>query len=110
MFCTYCGKEIAPGAASCAACGKPYIPPPPDTPPAPPRAPGADPVDQLAKDMETAAREFAAATARLSKKVLDKASTAVDDPKGAAKRTAQRVKEELGRAKDDLDRIIRKAQ
>ncbi|MGI0132319.1 MAG: hypothetical protein ACREDK_04415 [Thermoplasmata archaeon] len=103
MFCTYCAKEIAPGATTCAACGKPFVPPPPSAPPS-----ATPPLDQMAKDMETAAREFAGATARLSKRVLERASIAADDPKGAAKRAAQRVKEELDRAKDDLERILRK--
>lgn len=103
MFCTYCGQEIASGARACAACGRAFVPPPPEAP-----SGARDPLDQMAKDMEKAAKELGAATARLSKRVLEKASSAADDPKGAAKRTAQRVREELERARDDLDRILHK--
>ena len=103
MFCTYCGKEIQSGATACSACGRAFVPPPPEAPSA-----GRDPVDQIAKDLEKAAKELGAATARLSKRVLEKASTAADDPKGAAKRTAQRVRAELEQARDDLDRILHK--
>jgi len=54
-----------------------------------------------------AATELAAASARLTKRVVAKADGAAHDPTGSAKKVAQRVAKELDAAAKEIDRILK---
>lgn len=103
MFCQNCGKELAPGATSCASCGaRVFYPPPP-----PPGSPSTDPVDQIAADLKRVAQEFASTAAQLSRRVAAKAEAAAKDPSAEAKKTARKVAQDIDAVAKEIDRLLR---
>jgi zinc ribbon protein len=100
MYCQQCGKELSPGASSCAACGaRIFYPPPPP--------PSADQGDQIVAELKQAAKDLASSAARLSRRLAEKAETVAKDPPGSAKRAARRVSEELDAVTKEVDRILK---
>jgi hypothetical protein len=55
-----------------------------------------------------AAVELASASVRLTKRVLDKADAAAQDPSGSVKKVAQRAAKELDSAAKEIDRLLQK--
>jgi cell division septum initiation protein DivIVA len=100
MYCPQCGKELAPGNLTCAACG--FISP---AAPAPSAAPPS--FEQLVSETKHAAKDLAKSTAHLSKRMFSKAQTAAKDPSGSAKKVAHRAAKELEAAAREIDRILR---
>lgn len=100
MYCQSCGKELSPGAPSCAACGARVI-----YPPAPSEL--TDQVEQIAAEVKRAAKELVSSTARLSGRLAEKAETAAKDPSGSAKKAARRVAHELDAVAKEVDRILK---
>jgi len=54
-----------------------------------------------------AAKDLASATARLTKRVMDKAEEAAQKPTDSAKKVANRAAKELDAAAKEIDRILR---
>lgn len=108
MYCSQCGKELPTNATVCPSCGFSLGAPryfstgPSATPP-----PSADPVELILNETKKAARELADATARLSKRLVEKAQTAAKDPTGSAKKAAKTVAKELDSAAKEIDRILK---
>jgi hypothetical protein len=100
MYCQSCGKELAPGATVCAACGaRVFFPPPP--------SPSTDQVDQIAADVKRAAKDLVSSAARLSRRLADSAESAAKDPSGSAKKAGRKVAAELDAVAKEVDRIVR---
>jgi hypothetical protein len=100
MYCQSCGRELAPGASSCAACGaRVFYPPPPSD--------SSDQIDQIAAEVRKAAKELISTTARLSGQLAEKAEATAKDPSGSAKKAAHRVAKELDAVAGELDRILK---
>jgi hypothetical protein len=97
MQCEECGKEIPPGSPTCPACGHFAMP----------RGANSPTLDDAVSEVKRAAKEFAAATASLSRHVVAKAGDAAKDPTGTAKRATRRAAEELDKAARDVERILR---
>ncbi len=112
MYCSQCGKELPANTTTCPACGFPSTssPPPPvgASTSAPPSSPPGDTVDQVLNETRKAARELADATARLSKRLVQKAQIAAKDPRGSTKKAARRVAKELDAAANEIDQILKK--
>jgi hypothetical protein len=68
---------------------------------------GSDSINEAVKDTKQAAKQLASATAKLSKRLIDKAETAARDPSGSAKKVAHRVAKELDAASREIDRILK---
>jgi hypothetical protein len=100
MYCQSCGKELSPGASTCAACGARVFYPPVSS-----RA--SEPVDQVASELKRAAKELASSAAELSRRVAGTAENAAKDPSGTAKKAAHRVAAELDAVAKDVDRILK---
>ena len=64
-------------------------------------------VDDALKETKRAAKELAAASAKLSKRLLEKAGSAAKHPKGTAKKVGDTVAEELDAASREIERILR---
>lgn len=97
MYCQQCGKELPQGSGACPACG--YA--------SGTTSSSAATFDQLLKETKHAAKDLAATTAQLSKRLLAKARTAAKDPPGSAKKAAHRAAEELESAAREIDRILK---
>jgi cell division septum initiation protein DivIVA len=92
MYCAHCGHELPPGARTCPACHAPI-----DAPIS---------FEQAIADAKRAAKDLAAATARVADRVAGKADRAVKDPASSARRGARRVATELDRARKEIERIL----
>jgi hypothetical protein len=103
MFCPHCGKEVSTGASSCPACGAAL----PWAPPSGAATGGPDSLEKILHETKQAAHELAVASARLSKRLVEKAQTAAKDPSGSAKKAAHRVAQELDAAAKEIDEILR---
>jgi uncharacterized Zn finger protein (UPF0148 family) len=99
MFCQQCGKEIPAGSPTCPACG--YFAMPRGST----HAPGS--MEEAVSELKRSAKELARATALLSKRVVEKAGTAAQDPSGTAKRTTRAVAKELDKAAQEIERVLR---
>lgn len=100
MFCPQCGKEIPSGSPTCPACG--YL--------AVPHAPSkgsTGSINDTVAELKRAAKELAQSAAALSGRVVDKAGDAAKDPKGSAKRVTRKVAQELDKASQEIERILR---
>ena len=97
MYCAQCGKELPASAVTCPACGSPSA--------SVPRS--GDTIDQVLNDTKRAAKELAEATAKLSRRLVEKAQTAAKEPRASAKKAAKRVAKELDSAAKEIDRILR---
>ncbi len=104
MFCPHCGREAPSGATSCPACGAalPWTPPPSAG-----TVGGGDTLESVLHETRRAAQDLGRATARLSKRLVEKAQVAAKNPSGSAKKAAQRVAKELDEAAHEIDRIIK---
>lgn len=104
MYCSQCGKELPANITTCPACGfstgtaAPTAPPPPSS---------GDAFDQILNDTKKAAHELADATARLSKRLVEKAQTAAKEPAASAKKAAKTVAKELDSAAKEIERILK---
>ncbi len=105
MHCPSCGSENPPTNATCSACHAPLVPPPP--PPSAGRATAGSPVDDLLRDTEKAAKDLAAASARLSKRLAERASEAAKDPSTTAKKAVHKVAKELESVGQDIERLLK---
>jgi hypothetical protein len=101
MFCYACGKPLPEGAQACPACGTRVPVPPP-----PPGPAQTNPTDQIIADLKRSAKDLGAASARLSKRLAEKADSAAHDPKGSAKRVAHRINEAAETLAHDVDKLL----
>lgn len=101
MYCQGCGRELPSGVLTCPACGFATS------------VPGAAPsartgsVDELVADLKRTAKELARDAAKLSQRAVDKAGEVARDPSNAAKRVSKKVADELDKAAQEIDRILR---
>ncbi len=58
-------------------------------------------------DAKRAAKDLAAASAKLSKRLIVKAERAAKDPEGSARRATKAVAKELDSAAKEIDRILK---
>lgn len=98
--CRWCGGALPAGAAFCPACGRPFNLP----------ATPADPVEEALREAKRAAKELAAATARVSEYVLAKAKSAAADPPGAARKVLKRAADDLEAARRQVEQALRESK
>ena len=98
--CRWCGASLTPGSTVCASCGRPF------------NLPGTpkDPVDDALKEARRAAKELAAATARVSEFVLAKAKTAAADPGTAARKVLKKAADDLEAVRRDVEKALRETK
>jgi ABC-type transporter Mla subunit MlaD len=99
MYCQNCGKELAPGAASCGACGAGV--------PGHPTGGEAASLSQLLEETRRAARDLAQSSAELTKRLASRADAVRRDPKGSAKKAVDRAAKELDAAAHEVERILK---
>ncbi len=98
--CRWCGASLTPGAAVCGSCGRPFnLPDPPK-----------DAVADALGEARRAAKELAAATARISEYVLAKAKTAAADPPGAARKVLKKAADDLEAVRQDVERALKETK
>jgi len=101
MYCQGCGRELPSGVLTCPGCGFAN------------QDPGATSsartgsVDELVADLKRTAKELARDAAKLSQRAVDKAGEVARDPPKTAKRVSKKVAEELDKAAQEIDRILR---
>jgi hypothetical protein len=66
-----------------------------------------DSLKEAVEATRRAAKDLASASARLTKRVLDRAETAAHEPSATAKKAAHRVAQELDAAAKEIDRILK---
>jgi hypothetical protein len=64
-------------------------------------------MEEAVSELKRSAKELARATALLSKRVVESAGTAAQDPVGTTKRTTRAVAKELDKAAQEIERILR---
>ncbi|HUI38589.1 MAG TPA: zinc ribbon domain-containing protein [Thermoplasmata archaeon] len=99
--CPSCGRDPPPAAAFCPACGTPL-----ESASRPSPAPPPESFERAAYEAKEGAKKLAAATARVSARLLHKASTAADHPSESLKSGLKRVGRELESMAKDLDRLL----
>jgi hypothetical protein len=100
VFCQQCGREVPGGLTTCPACH--YV-----NPPIRGSSPASDSLDQAIADAKSAAKDMAALTAELSHRLAAKAERASKDPTGSAKRAAQRMADELEKARVEIENALK---
>jgi len=67
-----------------------------------------DKFEAALREATTAARDLVRASARLTRRILEKADRAAKDPKGSATRAAKRAAKELESASHEIDQLLKK--
>ncbi len=101
MYCAQCGKEIPSGSPTCPACGAFAMP-------SNPRGRTRTvTVEEAVAELKRAAQDLARSAQDLSQRVTIEARKAAHDPAGSAKRATRKVADELDRAAQTIERILR---